>query len=84
MARATAGLAAVRVLRPGAARSFATTFDAAGELMFGFVLEGSAVLDHAGAHPLGPCDAFVIPPGGAWGLSDASDDLRVLQVVLPA
>jgi quercetin dioxygenase-like cupin family protein len=85
MAAATRELAGVRVLRPGAARGFDAVADAAGELMFGFVLEGAAILDHAGAHhALGACDAFVIPPGGAWGLSDATDDLRVLQVVLPA
>ena len=82
MADATGGLAAVRVIRPGAARGFSAV--AAGELQFGFVLEGAARLDHAGDHPIGRDDAFVIPPGAAWGLAEASDDLRVLEVVLPA
>lgn len=82
MADATAGLAGVSVLRPGAGRQFAGT--AASELQFGFVLEGSATLTHAGDHPLGPADAFVIPPGGAWGLSGASEDFALLEVVLPA
>ncbi|HEX7945524.1 MAG TPA: hypothetical protein VF495_12705 [Phenylobacterium sp.] len=82
LADATGGLAGVSVLRPGAGREFAAT--AAGELQFGFVLEGSATLNHAGDHALGPADAFVIAPGAAWGLSGASDDLRLLEVVLPA
>ncbi|MBW8814751.1 MAG: hypothetical protein JF588_15125 [Caulobacterales bacterium] len=84
MAAATRGLAGVRVLRPAGGRGFDAVADPAGELMFGFVLEGSGVLQHAGAHPLAACDAFVIPPGGAWGLAESSPDLRLLQVVLPA
>ena len=83
MAAATGGLADVRVIRPAEARAFDTLADPAGELMFGFVLEGSAILRHAGAHTLGPTDAFVIPPGEAWGLSQASDDLALLEVILP-
>jgi quercetin dioxygenase-like cupin family protein len=84
MARATGGLAEARVIRPaGGARGFAADgYD--GELLFGFVLEGRAVLEHAGAHALGPCDAFVIPPGQPWGLAEASDDLQLLEVILPA
>jgi hypothetical protein len=81
MTAATDGLADVRVLRPAAARALRET--APEELMFGFVLAGSAVLEHAGAHPLAPCDAFVIPPRAAWGLSEASQDLELLQAVLP-
>jgi len=42
-----------------------------------------SILD-AGARPLGPCDAFVIPAGKPWGVSDASDDLALLEVILPA
>ena len=82
MADATGGLAGVSVLRSGTGRRFEGT--AASELQFGFVLEGSATLTHAGDHALGPADAFVIPPGGAWGLSGASDDFALLEVVLPA
>jgi|HubBroStandDraft_1064217.scaffolds.fasta_scaffold60113_2 quercetin dioxygenase-like cupin family protein len=84
MAAATGGLADARVLRPATVRSFEAVADPAGELMFGFVLEGSAQLQHAGAHALGPTDAFVIPPGEAWGLTEASADLTLLEVVLPA
>jgi quercetin dioxygenase-like cupin family protein len=82
MAQATRRLAAVRVLRAGAGRGLAAV--AAGELQFGFVLEGSAVLEHAGSHVLGRADAFVIPPGERFALSGASDDFRLLEVALPA
>jgi quercetin dioxygenase-like cupin family protein len=82
MAGATRGLAAVRVLRPGAGRGMAGV--AAAELQFGFVLKGAATLEHAGTHALGQADAFVIPPGQAFLLSDASDDFRLLEVTLPA
>ena len=84
MAQATDGLAEVRVIRPGPGVQGFAADGYQGELLFGFVLEGRAVLDHAGVHPLGPDDAFVIPPGVPWGLADASDDLRVLEVILPA
>ena len=83
MPQATGGLADVRTIRPAGARAFtATPHD--GEFFFGFVLEGSATLDSQGAHRLGPTDAFVIPAGQAWGLSAASDDLQLLEVMLPA
>jgi len=83
MAAATGGLADVRAIRPAGARGFsAQPHD--GEFFFGFVLEGSATLDCQGAHALGPTDAFVIPAGETWGLSDASDDLQLLEVMLPA
>lgn len=83
MAGATQGLADVLVIRPAAARGFAVQ-PHQGELLFGFLLEGSAVLDRNGAHALGPADAFVIPAGEAWGLSEASADLALLEVILPA
>jgi quercetin dioxygenase-like cupin family protein len=83
MAQATAGLADARVIRPAGARDF-TAPPHEGELLFGFLLEGSATLDHAGAHALRPADAFVIPAGEAWGLSAASEDLALLEVILPA
>jgi uncharacterized protein YjlB len=83
MAQATGGLADARVIRPAGANGFAAP-PHTGELLFGFLLEGSATLRHAGAHALGPADAFVIPAGEAWGLSDASADLALLEVILPA
>ena len=76
---ATSGLADVRLVRPvnGEAIVFGGQ---GGELVFGFVLEGSAVLDYRGMHDVGPADAFVIPPGQAWRLRGPSDDLRLLHV----
>ncbi|HEY4071123.1 MAG TPA: hypothetical protein VGM04_06160 [Sphingomicrobium sp.] len=76
---ATSGLADVRTLRPrnGEALAFGGH---RGELVFGFVLDGSAVLDYRGVHELGPSDAFVIPPGHAWRLTNVSPGLRLLHV----
>ncbi len=83
MAAATGGLADVRTIRPAGARAFtAPRHD--GELFFGFVMEGSATLDCRGGHAIGPTDAFVIPAGEVWGLREASDDLQLLEVMLPA
>jgi hypothetical protein len=76
---ATSGLADVRTLRPR--NQEALTFGGhRGELVFGFVLDGSAVLDYRGMHEVGPADAFVIPPGHAWRLAGPSPDFRVLHV----
>ncbi len=82
MARATGGLADARVICPADARGFAAPAHDS-EFYFGFLLEGSAVLEMGGRHPLRPADAFVIPAERAWGLSEASDDLALLEVVLP-
>ena len=79
MSAATGGLAEVRLLRPGADPSIAVP-PHSGELVFGFVLDGSAMLDCRGDTRLGPADAFVIPPAEAWGLSGLSPDLRLLHV----
>ena len=82
MTLATSGLADAVVLRPAAA----TRLDVAahdGDLLFGFVLEGAAILEREGDHPLAATDAFVIPPGDDWALRDCSADLMLLQVALP-
>jgi quercetin dioxygenase-like cupin family protein len=77
--QATGGLADVRIVRPGLSSTIAFgPHD--GELVFGFVLEGSAQLDYQGDAKLGPTDAFVIPPAEAWSLSSVSDDFRLLHV----
>lgn len=76
---ATAGLAEARILRPGAAPIIAIP-PHDGELVFGFALEGTARLDHGEGRPLGPADAFVIPPGEAWDLTEVSADFRLLHV----
>jgi len=76
---ATSGLAEVRTLRP--LRGEALTFGGQrGELVFGFVLDGSATLDHRGMREVAPADAFVIPPGKAWRLRHPSADFRLLHV----
>ena len=76
---ASSGLAEVRTLRP--LRHEALAFGGQlGELVFGFILDGSATLDHRGTHDVGPADAFVIPPGKAWKLRHPSSDFRLLHV----
>jgi quercetin dioxygenase-like cupin family protein len=79
MAEATGGRAQVRTLRPGGSSAL-TSAPHDGELMFGFVLEGSARLDYRDGFELGQADAFVVPPGDAWSLGAMSDDFRLLQV----
>lgn len=75
--------AEARLLRPGAA-SVINMPPHDGELVFGFVLEGAATLDHDGYHALCPADAFVIPPGAAWRLTAMSADFRLLHVATRA
>jgi quercetin dioxygenase-like cupin family protein len=79
MAKATGGLAQVRTIRPGEATELRFS-PHGGELVFGFVLDGKACLDHGGLSRLAPTDAFAIPPGEEWGLSDMSSDFRLLHV----
>ena len=76
---ATSGLAEVRTLRPrnGEALTFGGQ---SGELVFGFVLDGSAMLDYRRLNELGPADAFVIPPGQPWRVTHPSPDFRLLHV----
>jgi quercetin dioxygenase-like cupin family protein len=76
---ATEGLADVRFVRPiGMSPLGFAPHD--GELVFGFVLEGSAQLEFGGPVRLGPADSFVIPPGEPWALADPSVDFRLLHV----
>lgn len=77
IADASGGLIEARIVRPGGEAVIAVP-PHDGELVFGFVLEGSARLGED--RPLGPADSFVIPPGQAWALHDASQDLRLLHV----
>ena len=81
---ATGGRAEARLLRPGAAAAIAVpSYD--GELVFGFVLEGSARLDlGADSHALGPADAFAIPPDRPWRLTGMSGDFRLLHLTTSA
>ncbi len=82
MIQATRGLADVAVLRPAGADRLACAAHQ-NDLLFGFVLDGAAVLERQGDHALASTDAFVIPPGENWALRDCSADLALLQVVLP-
>ena len=82
---ATKGIAGVQVARrvPGVAVP-AARHD--GDILFGFVREGAMSLEVDG-HPrrdLAAGDAFVLPPHVSVGIQDPSDDLEMLEVVLPA
>ncbi len=81
IAEATGAVADACVLRPAGADRLETPAHQ-GELLFGFVLDGAAVLERQGErYPLEAGDAFVIPPGEAWALGACSRDLTLLQVV---
>jgi hypothetical protein len=76
---ATSGLAELRTLRPR--NGEALTFGGhRGELVFGFVLDGSATLDYRGMHEVASADAFVIPPGQASRLRHPLPDFRLLHL----
>ncbi|HEX4737054.1 MAG TPA: hypothetical protein VH331_05790 [Allosphingosinicella sp.] len=79
MGDASGGLVEARILRPRASGTIAVP-PHDGELVFGFVLEGSVRLGHREGYTLGPADSFVIPPGEAWRLDEPSDDFRLLHV----
>ena len=75
VARATNGIADVRSVRGNVG------FPAhQGELVFGFVLAGSARLIFDGDHALSSADAFVVPPAQPWRIGEASPDFRLLHV----
>lgn len=76
---ATAGLANVRTIRPAGLPALAFA-PQDGELVFGFVLEGTAQLDRSGFSEIGPADSFVIPPNEPWRLERMSEDFRLLQI----
>ncbi|MDH4065633.1 MAG: cupin domain-containing protein, partial [Acidobacteriota bacterium] len=82
---ATAGVASVLVARPaGVVESPPTSHTS--DILFTFVLSGRVTLhgEHQGAYALAEGDAYVIPPGMKTALSDASEDLQLLEVSLPA
>lgn len=75
---ATGGLADARTIRAaGSAASFAPHD---GELVFGFVLDGSGKLEHKERPAISSADAFVIPPGESWRLYELSENFRLLHV----
>jgi quercetin dioxygenase-like cupin family protein len=76
MLDATGGLADVRVLRAGnVSQIMFAPHD--GELVFGFILDGTASLDGC---ELNGADAFVVPPGEGWSLRHMSSGFRLLHV----
>ena len=77
---ASAGRIDARIVRPGAAVAIDLQ-PSYGELVFGFVVAGSANLERGGSHRLRPDDAFVIPPQDAWRLTRASNNFRLLHIV---
>jgi quercetin dioxygenase-like cupin family protein len=79
VSEATGGVAEARIVRPDASPTVEVP-PHDGELVFGFLLEGSARLERGESYPLAPADSFVIPPGEAWSLAAMSDDLRLLHV----
>ncbi len=81
---ATAGLAGVRVVRPAGAASAGPQRHAA-EFCFYFVLSGTVTVQlDGGSHALGSDDSITIPGGMAYALCEASADLALLEVSLPA
>jgi quercetin dioxygenase-like cupin family protein len=81
---ATRGVASVQVVRPSGPDITVTSHTS--DILFTFVLSGSVRLVAAGegAHHLEEGDAYVVPPGLKTALSDASTDLQLLEVSLPA
>ena len=83
LAEATGGLADAFVLRPATGNGQAHRING-DDLLFGFMLDGSAVLEHIGGHPIGPADAFVVPPGDDWALSALGPESEILMVTVAA
>jgi quercetin dioxygenase-like cupin family protein len=83
--RATAGVASVHVARAAGDTGGQVTSHSS-DILFTFVLSGSVTLrgDAQDAHLLTEGDAYVIPPHLRTSLSDASSDLQLLEVSLPA
>jgi mannose-6-phosphate isomerase-like protein (cupin superfamily) len=78
LAEATGGLADARTIRSSGAPLDVPAHD--GELVFGFVLDGTATLDYREKAGLRAGDAFVIPPSEPWRLTGPSEDFRLLHV----
>jgi mannose-6-phosphate isomerase-like protein (cupin superfamily) len=82
---ATDGLAGVRTVRARVAGAASDPFVHEAELVLWFVEGGSAtLLVDAAARSFGRDDAVALPPGSSVELTDASADLRLVEVRLPA
>jgi mannose-6-phosphate isomerase-like protein (cupin superfamily) len=84
IAEATGGLAGIRVVRPkGVPAPARQSHDA--EFCFYFVLSGAVAVELDGArHVLSADDSIAIPGGMAYVLADASENLELLEITLPA
>jgi quercetin dioxygenase-like cupin family protein len=84
IARATGGVAGIRVVRPdGQPIAVRQSHDT--EFCFYFVLSGAVTLQLEGvSHTLTADDSVAIPGRMTYALADASDDLTLLEVTLPA
>jgi len=82
---ATGGVASVQVARASGPAAGQVTSHSS-DILFAFVLSGAMTLrgEGQGAHALTEGDAFVIPPLMKTSLTDASPDLQLLEVSLPA
>ena len=76
LSNSTCGIAEARLIRPGIAQEIAFS-PHQGELVFGFVLDGTASLNGS---ELRSADAFVVPPDEPWTLGAMSLDFRLLHV----
>ncbi|MVO17510.1 cupin domain-containing protein [Parasedimentitalea huanghaiensis] len=79
----TKGVAGVQVVRRGKGTPQWATHDT--DIHFTFVMDGTVTLEGEGREPyqLEQGDAFVIPPGMKTRLTDASDDIELMEVTLP-
>ena len=79
----TRGVASVQVVRRGDGDIPWTSHDT--DILFTFVMEGRMTLQAEGQapHRLEPGDAFVVPPGMPVLFADPTDDVELLEVVLP-
>ena len=82
---ATGGVASVQIARAAGSIHGQVTSHTS-DILFTFVLSGSVTLrgDGQGAHALAEGDAYVIPPNLKTSLSNASANLQLLEVSLPA
>lgn len=83
IAQNTQDIAGVQVVKPDSGEAPWTTHES--DILFSFVMAGSVTLLGQGRAPqvLNAGDAFVIPPGTATQMQNATDDFELLEVSLP-
>jgi shikimate kinase/quercetin dioxygenase-like cupin family protein len=85
IADATSGLAGARVVRPIPGTSVAAALPAhSNELLFWFVLRGTAKICVDDDHSMLEASSITIPAGQSYGISAVSDDFELLEVSLAA